>query len=302
MNKLTISFISVLSFLLLTNCSEQNAIKKDESPIVTVKSIQIQSGDIENYITLNGKTLYLKKHTIVSPISGFIVKLSIKFGDKVKKNDLLFEIQTKENKALGNTNPLSGNIGIVKVLASSDGYINELMMNETGGFVSESAILCTIIDENSLMLQVNVPFEYNALVHKGTKCRISLTDNTQFDANVSQILPLVKEAEQTQAVLIKPTTNIQLPENLTITVKFVNTKHSTSLLIPKTVLMCNETQTEFWVMKVLNMNMAVKIPVLKGIENDSMVEIISSDVNKNNWVISEGAYGLSDSTVVKIVK
>ena len=302
MNKLSISFISVLSILMFANCSEQNAIKKDESPIVNVKSIPIQSGDIENYITLNGKTLYLKKHTVVSPISGFIVKLGVKFGDKVKKNDLLFEIQTKENKALSNTNPLSGNIGIIKVLASSDGYINEIMMNETGGFVSETTLLCTIVDDNSLMLQVNVPFEYNALIHKGTKCRISLTDHTQFDANVFEILPLVKEAEQTQTVLIKPTANIQLPENLNITVKFINAKHTASMLIPKTVLMCNETQTEFWVMKILNRDLAIKIPVVKGIENDSMVEIISADIHKNDWVISEGAYGLSDSCVVKIVK
>jgi len=66
--------------------------------------------------------------------------------------------------------------------------------------------------------------------------------------------------------------------------------------------MCNETQTEFWIMKIANKNLAIKIPVLKGIENDSIVEIISSVINKNDIVISEGAYSLSDSTIVKIVK
>ena len=66
--------------------------------------------------------------------------------------------------------------------------------------------------------------------------------------------------------------------------------------------MTNETQSEFWVMKIINDTLAVKIPVIKGFENDSVSEISSPLLNKNDLVISEGAYGLPDSTVVKIEK
>jgi hypothetical protein len=66
--------------------------------------------------------------------------------------------------------------------------------------------------------------------------------------------------------------------------------------------MTDETQNEFWVMKIITGDTAVKIPVTKGIENDSIAEIISSDLQDNDLIISEGAYGLPDSTVVSIVK
>jgi hypothetical protein len=55
-------------------------------------------------------------------------------------------------------------------------------------------------------------------------------------------------------------------------------------------------------MKIVNDNLAVKTPVAIGIENDKLVEILSTDLNKNDLIISEGAYGLTDSTTVKIEK
>jgi len=66
--------------------------------------------------------------------------------------------------------------------------------------------------------------------------------------------------------------------------------------------MTNETQSKFWVMKVVNNKLAVKVPFTKGIENDNMVEALSSGLTDADRVITEGAYGLNDSTVIKVVK
>jgi hypothetical protein len=66
--------------------------------------------------------------------------------------------------------------------------------------------------------------------------------------------------------------------------------------------MTNETQTEFWVMKVVNNKLALKVLVQKGIENTNFVEITNSGLNANDLIISEGAYGLNDSSIVRIAK
>jgi hypothetical protein len=66
--------------------------------------------------------------------------------------------------------------------------------------------------------------------------------------------------------------------------------------------MTNESQTEFWVMKIVNDKLAIKTPVTKGIENESIVEILSSDLKATDLIISDGAYGMNDSTIVKIIK
>jgi len=115
-------------------------------------------------------------------------------------------------------------------------------------------------------------------------------------------LPTVDEANQTQQILIKPHTNKQLPENLNLAVEILKSRHSKSCLIPRNALMTNETQTEFWVMKVVDNKLAVKIPVSKGIENDEMIEVLSSGLMNTDVVITEGAYGLNDSSKVKVVR
>jgi hypothetical protein len=55
-------------------------------------------------------------------------------------------------------------------------------------------------------------------------------------------------------------------------------------------------------MKIEAGNMAVKVPVEKGMVNDSVAEIKSNDLKINDLIISEGSYGLPDSTLIRIDK
>lgn len=286
----------------LVSCSNQVQESKPEVlPKASVKVTSVTSGEIQNNLVLNGKTVYLKKNSVVSPIAGYVNKLNVRFGDKVQKNDVLFEIQTRETKALENMDILERDAGIIKILSPSDGTINELIINETGGYLLEGSPLCSIIENRYLMVQVNVPFENNKLLKTGTNCEISLADKTQFKGVVYQILPIIDEINQTQKVLIKPDISRQLPENLNLIVKFISSKNNNSILIQKEALMTNETQDNFWVMKLVNDSLAVNVPVVKGIENEGLVEIVSGNLVQNDQIITEGAYGLPDSTVV-IVK
>ena len=292
----------IFSILLLSaalaSCGKHAPKEVEQTPLVSVKTTRVSLGDIESTVSLNGKIIYLKKNSIVSPISGYVLKVHVKFGAYVQKNDLLFEIQTKENKALENTT--ASNVGIIKVFASFAGVINILNITETGSYVVEGTPLCTIIENKSAMVQVNVPFEYNLLTRMGTTCKMFLADRTTLTGTVYQVLPIIDETNQTQQVLIKPITSRLLPENLNLTVQFVKVKHSRSMLVPKVAVMTNETQSEFWIMKIVNDKLAVKVPIAKGIENDSVVEVLSANLRNNEMVISEGAYGLPDSSVVRI--
>jgi hypothetical protein len=301
MKKITISFLAAALLLFPVSCSQPQAARNELSPRVLVKASQVVKGDIENYISFSGKTVYLKKNLVVSPISGYIVSARPKFGEEVKRDEVLYEIQTRESKALGTDATPTGSIGTIKIAAPSDGFINEIMINETGGYVVEGGSLCSIINNKDLMIQLNVPFEYNPLIKAGKKCKIILTDNSILSGSVYRVLSTIDETNQTQSVLVKPETGRLLPENLNLNIQFVNEQHNQSLLVSRSSLMSNETQNEFWVMKIINDSLAVKIPVVKGIGNDTITEVTSSLLNKNDLVISEGAYGLPDSTIVKIV-
>jgi hypothetical protein len=302
MKRIIILFFTFCIIQILSSCKTSSTSDEEQAPLVSVNSTSVKKGDIESIISLNGKTIYLKKNVVVSPIPGYVIKMNIGYGEVVKKNDVLFEVQTKENKALEETNTFEYKTGIVKVLAPAGGIINELNVNETGGYVVEGGVMCSIVETSDFVIQMNVPFLYNALVKKGMKCKMILPDNNTVDGYVYKILPVINETSQTQNVLIKPSGNRQLPENLNLLVQFINVKHRGSFLVIKNAVMTNETQSEFWVMKIINSNMAIKIPVMKGIENDSIAEISSPDLNIDDLLISDGAYGLADSTIVKIEK
>lgn len=301
MNKILILTLTLATLLVATSCKEQGANQLEEIPLVAVKTATVSQGDIQNIIGFNGKTVYLKKNTIISPISGYIVKINVNYGDFVHQGDLVFELQTKEKKALGSSDSSLSKLGLIRIMAPSGGIVNDLNVSQPGVFVSEGSPLCTISENKDLVFQLNVPFENNQLVKIGTKCQILLSDKTTLDGVVMKIMPEVNAVSQTQNVLVKSLTSRMLPENLNVNINIKGETHHNCLLVSKKAVLANEVQDEFWVMKISN-NRAVKVLVKKGFENDSFVEITSSSLKSGDVIVVEGAYGLSDSTMVKIEK
>ena len=308
MKSATIILLIILPLSVFVSCkSKKTEISQDTANSkASVKTTLVLNGNIDDIIRLNGKTVFLKKSAVFSSIPGYVKRVYAQYGDVVKKNDLLFEIQTKENKAMEKSDldpQLSGaKSGIISILAPSDGILSELNINSPGVYVVEGTQLCTVTENQDMMVQVNIPFEYNQMVANNKACKVILPDSTLLDGNIVKIMPVINEASQTQNVLIKVRSNRQLPENLNVTVQFIKSIHSKAMLIPKEALLTNEVQQEFWVMKILHDSIAVKVPVTKGFANYRMVEIISSEISVSDPLIIEGAYGLPDSTIVKIVK
>ena len=154
------------------------------------------------------------------------------------------------------------------------------------------------------MVHVNVPFEYHD-AHASVAQLVSLLlpDNTTTHGTVYLVRPFVDETSQTQEVLVKPNGTHIWPENMNLTVSFLKKcNYETTLLLPKNALLTNETQSKFWVMKIVQDSIAVEVPVQTGIKNDSVVEIIPGKLSLNDKIILEGGYGLPDSSVVKMVK
>lgn len=297
-----------LALILMFSCNGKptETVSDAQDAKVTVKTTSLINGSINDVISLNGKTVYLKKNGVLASIPGYIKKVYVQYGDLVQKNDLLFDIQTRENKALDQSgiDPQlnSSGSGIIRILAPSNGIIGELNINSPGVYVMEGTQLCTVTENQDLMVQVNVPFEYNQMIRINQGCEIILPDATRLDGNISKLMPVINETSQTQNVLIRIRGNRELPENLNVIVQFIRSSHAKAMLIPKAALLSNEIQQDFWVMKILNDSIAVKVPVTKGYENNSMVEVLSPELSLKDPIIIDGAYGLPDSTIVKVVK
>jgi len=287
---------------LFAACKIKSAPPEETLPIASVRAVQPVLGTIQREANFNGTTVHLKKSQVLSPVAGYVVAVHLRFGQEVRRGQLLFELITRETKALESVSEASGMAGKIQIAANADGFISDLNITDSGDFVPEGSTLCTIVNHKDLMIRLNVPYEDVHITGKERKCRIRLADQTEINGSVVRILPSVEGSTQTQTVLVKPETIRLLPENLNLILFFVREKHDNALLVPRSALMSDEKQKEFWVMRIVEGNTAIKVPVVKGIENDSLAEVVSPVLGSDDLIIFEGAYGLPDSTLVSIVK
>ena len=284
--------------------------KKVKEEIVTgpaktnVTFIQPITQGFTDYIQLNGNTQFQKKLVLRATITGYITSMSWKTGDHISSGTLFCAIATKEQDALKNVDSKEPDIKQfqkpLNVFANASGIFTAVNYSK-GDFVNEGDILATITDPSSMVLVVNVPYEYHQLVYVGKNCSVKFPDGKVILAAIQEEVPIVDPTSQTQSFLIRFPGNQLLPENMNLIVHIPVKQKLNALALPLEAIQTNEKQDEFWVMKLVNDSLSIRVPITVGLQNDSLREI-TSGININDKIIVKGAYGLTDSSLVKIMK
>jgi len=299
---------SLFGLLFLINC--KTAPKElEETAIANPKSIVdvviVKYGSIDDELVLSATTIYLKRNVVTATIPAFITNVRVKLGDAVNKGDVLYELESKERRALSNgaikLDSSMTNFGLIKIKASASGIISTLDKQQPGDYVLEGTQLCTIAESNDLAFQVNVPYEFSSFTKPGKDCIIQLPDGTTHKAAFTKTLSGMNVLAQTQTVLAKWSENSILPENMIVKVTIVKGSTTNKQVLPKTCILSDEMMKEFWIMKLINDSTAVKVPVTIGNNNTSFSEVLSPQFNPTDKIISNGNYGLADTALVKIV-
>lgn len=301
------SFFTVTLIGLFASCGEADRTQEKEvsTSRTPVEVTTIYKGSISNHLTLFGTTVYLKRNVVTSPIPAFITNVHIKLGDRVKKGDILYDLETKERRALGqqqisaDTTLLS--FGKIKVRASFSGIISTFDKQQLGDYVLEGAQLCTLAESNNLAIQINVPYEYTTFARPGKTCRLRLPDNSEITAKITTPLTTMNALSQTQTVLAKPNSTLFLPENLIVKVILTTSEQKNTTLLPKASVLTDEMMQEYWVMKMINDSTAAKIPVRIGGKTNEEIEILSPTFQPSDRILLNGNYGLPDTARVVVI-
>ena len=303
-------FLLIIISLFFSSCKNassdnQSTSEQNEHVIVPVKISKVIEGPISQSIDLNATTQFIKRNTLRSSAIGYVNKINIQLGSQIQKDQILFVLKTREAKALGNSlfpnDPSLQFSGLIPMRASLAGYITTIN-HQICDFVQEGDSLCTIVDQHSLVFILNVPFEWNNYIKMNESCAITLSDGKTFNGRIYSKIAIMDVASQTQKYLVKAETSEHLPENLIARVKLYKELKNNALLVPKSAVLANEEQTEFWVMKLTNDSTAIKIPIKKGIESSDQIELVTNRLKANDMVLISGNYGLSDTATVKIEK
>jgi multidrug efflux pump subunit AcrA (membrane-fusion protein) len=275
---------------------------KAQTP-VTVTSINDSS--MADYINLNAISAFLQKNYVKANANGYIQEVNTQLGHYVNKGDILFTIKTKEAQAIGNSiNILDTTFkfsGLNKIKAAEHGYITQLT-HQIGDYVQDGEQLAIISNRASFVFLMQLPYEMRAYVKINQDVQLTLPDGEKLKGNISSFMPTVDTLSQTQGVAIKINSGDQIPENLVAKARIVKLSRPNTASLPKAAILSNETQTDFWVMKLINTTTAVKVQVKEGIQTGNRVEILSPKFSASDKIIVSGNYGLSDTAKVKVVQ
>ncbi|MGF7082535.1 efflux RND transporter periplasmic adaptor subunit [Mucilaginibacter sp. UYCu711] len=271
--------------------------------VTPVTVTNVNDSTLVDYTTLNATSTSQQKSIIKANANGYLTAVNVQVGHYVNKGQGLFTIKTKEAQAIGNSiNVLDTTFkfsGVTKIRASQHGYVSQVD-HQLGDYVQDGEQLAVISDRSSFVFIMQLPYEMRQSVKNNQTVQLALPDGKLVNGTIASFMPTVDTASQTQGVVIKVGGDNSIPENLIAKARIVKSLKANTQSLPKSAVLANETQTEFWVMKMVNANTAVKTHVKKGMETANAIEILSPKFSPQDKIITTGNYGLADTAKVKI--
>jgi len=294
--------------VLLASCKGKDPAAEEDAKVETVTPVSVtgvNDSTMVNYTTLNAISTFQKRSVIKANANGYLQTVKAQMGQYINKGAVIFSIKTKEAQAIGNTiNILDTTFkfsGVNRIKAADHGYITQIN-HQTGDYVQDGEQLAVISDRSSFVFIMQLPYEMRQMVKQNQTVQLTLPDGRNINGSIASFMPTVDTAAQTQGVIIRVNTDGTVPENLVAKARIVKTLKQNTQSLPKTAVLANETQTEFWVMKLINATTAVKTPIKKGMESGDQIEVLSPKFSPQDKIIVTGNYGLADTAKVKVIK
>jgi biotin carboxyl carrier protein len=301
-----------LSLILLTGTlvfllSCHNSARTTEEGTVVktpVTIVPVSFKPVTSTVSLPAVATFMNKSIVRATTAGTIDKVLITPGEQVNPDQLLFTIRTREAMAMGNKITADTSFsfkGIINVTSHKAGVINSISYQK-GDFVQEGDEMAVVSEQESLVFILDVPFEFNRYIETNRNCSIFLPDDTQIKGTITGKLPEMDMQSQTIKYVVKPFKTDKLPANLIASIKLVKSTNPNALILPKAAVLGDETQTKFWVMKLINDSTAIKVAIRKGFENNDEVEITEPLFENADRILLTGNYGLPDTARITIIQ
>jgi multidrug efflux pump subunit AcrA (membrane-fusion protein) len=303
------AILSATAFVLLFSACKSNELKTENveektqegrTPVTITNPIK---GNMNEIAIVNAVSAFQLKTNVKSSANGYLQEVSVNLGKYVNKGDVLFVIKTKEAQSLGNTlQQLDSSLhfnGVITIKSPGTGFISQLNYR-AGDYVQDGEQIATITDTKSFVFLLDLPYELTPYLNNNQSLQLHLPDGSILNGQVSNALPTVDPVSQTQNFVIRVNATKPIPENLIAKVYLVKKAISNTISVLKSAVLSDEVQSEFWIMQLIDSTTAVKVPIKKGIENDTHIEIISPALKLTDKILLTGNYGLPDTAKVII--
>ena len=292
--------------LILASCKSGDSSVEEEITTKTPVTITgISNEPMQEFVELNATSSFLQKWIVSANATGYLQSANVQLNQYVNSGQQLYTIKTKEAQSIGNAvNILDSSFkftGVNGVKANGSGFIAQIN-HQNGDYVLDGEQLAMITDTKSFVFLLDLPYELRPYLQHKKSLELVLPDGEKLIGNISGNMPTMDAVSQTQGIILKVNTSHALPENLIAKVKVVKSSSINANSLPRAAILTDETQSEFWVMQLLNDSTAVKVPVKKGIETSDKIEILAPLFTASDRILVTGNYGLGDTARFQITK
>ena len=319
----TFCSIVLLSALIQPGCGKQPS--PDPLPVVVeVKTSVVRSGNIEETVDATGSTSTQREAQLRSPVTGVILRFQLFNGDPVKRGQTVAVIRMKESQAAIRGAEELARIAVtpqqqreaeqaleltrkaahdVAITAPFDGVLNMKLKNEME-VVAEGEQLAALVDMESIVFIADVSVSRLGKIKLGQSAdvRFSTTPEQIVRGTVRRVESQANPSDQTVRVQIQLSQAIpDLTGSLFGYAAIVVGKRLNALLVPAAALLHND-ETNVSSVMVITDSLAHTVAVTLGVVHGALAEISAPALSVGTRVITEGHYGLPDSTRVRVVQ
>ena len=292
--------------LLLVSCNSNDTPVEEEITAKTPVTVTAISNEpMQEYVELNATSSFLQKWIVRANATGYLQSANVQLNKYVNSGQLLYTVKTKEAQSIGNAISVLDSTfkftGVNGVKANGSGFIAQIN-HQNGDYVQDGDQLAMITDTKSFVFLLDLPYELRPYIRDKKNLELVLPDGEKLMGVISGNMPTMDAVSQTQSIILKVNAGHALPENLIAKVKVVKSFSTNANSLPRAAVLTNETQSEFWVMKLMNDSTAAKVPVKKGIETTDKIEILAPPFTAADRILVTGNYGLGDTARVQITK
>lgn len=304
MNRI-LNYILLLTLFISCKGKSEADVGLPEPTVTPVTVTTIDNQPMEESVTLNATSTFLQKWIVRANATGYLKSANVQLNKMVGRGQTLYTVKTKEAESIGNSiNILDSGFrfsGVNSIRANGSGFVSQID-KQPGDYVQDGDQLAVITDTRSFVFLLNMPYELRPYIMDKKSLELLLPDGEKLIGTIGSGMPSMDAGSQTQSIVLRVNASHPIPENLIATVKVIKSAKAMSNSLPKSAVLADETQTEFWVMKMLNDSTAVKTPVKKGIETNDRIEILAPQFSVDDKILTSGNFGLSDTAKVKLVK
>jgi multidrug efflux pump subunit AcrA (membrane-fusion protein) len=299
MKKYILSVVCLLILLTLSGCSKIKSVFSPASETVEVTVEEPKATAVQAYVVGTGSLIAshnfggdvypVSSMDIYSETTGKIVKLLVKEGALVEKDQVIAEID--QSKPGLNYVP-----SMVK--APMQGTLVSLAA-QLGGLASPAMPLGKVISADDLEIRFSVVERYISLVREGQKALVTFDayPDLSFPATITRLSPVLDKNSRTRTIYcILDEKDSRIIAGMYAKIQVIVEEKEDCLVVPRsTILLDGDTPYVF----VIDGSVAKKVEVVTGIESNGMLEVLKG-LKEGMQIVIKGQNLISDGDALLV--